>query len=486
MKQLASERTDGVMFAPGGPYLDEWNDIHVQGWSKFCHSYTYNVCPPTDDQPFFFNTRRPSSIFNPPPDAPKNDPVSILLITLGILLLCVLAAFLLPLLLVRRTRKPPSAMSLAYFAAIGLGYLLVEIVFIQRFVLFLGFPTYSLSVVLFSLLTFTGVGSFLTPRVGLTKRTLNVALAATVVLLVFAAFGLAPMLAALIEQPFAFRVVVAILVIAADRRAARCGDADRAAPLRGPVPRGVAICMGRERPRVRRGVRARRRDRPVLRLPHDDARCRCLLRRGTAARRRREMGAGTAPRPRRPAPFGRWPAQRFPRRHHRRTVGRARTVALISTWAEWLRAAISFCVSSGSLRIVRPFRGDLLRLCGTLERTAVSASADLRGAIVRTRVFICVATVASVAAAVLVPISAQGETGAAAPRASRPKAANIRGIPVKSKYETTARVISATAARASSVPDGHMLWIFGDTGIYQRAGMAPGTRRISSTAALRC
>ena len=108
--------------------------------------------------------RRPSSIFSPPPDAPKNDPVSILLITLGILLTVALLAFLLPLILVRRTRKPPSATSLAYFAAIGLGYLLVEIVFIQRFVLFLGFPTYSLSVVLFSLLTFTGVGSFFTPR----------------------------------------------------------------------------------------------------------------------------------------------------------------------------------------------------------------------------------------------------------------------------------------------------------------------------------
>jgi hypothetical protein len=211
---LAKERTGGIVMAPNGPYVAEWKDIHAQGWSKFCHSYTYNVCPPTDDQPFFFNTRRPSSIFSPPPDAPKNDPVSILLITLGILLLCALLAFLLPLILVRRTRKPPSATSLAYFAAIGLGYLLVEIVFIQRFVLFLGFPTYSLSVVLFSLLTFTGVGSFFTPRLGLTKRTLNTALAITVGLLVLAAFGLAPMLSTLIDQPFALRVLIAILVIA--------------------------------------------------------------------------------------------------------------------------------------------------------------------------------------------------------------------------------------------------------------------------------
>jgi Spermine/spermidine synthase domain len=211
---LAQERTNGIVFGPDGPYSGEWNDLHVQGWNTFCHHYIYDVCPPTDDQPFFFNMRRPNSLFNPPPNAPKNDPVSILLVTLVILLACALAAFALPLMLARRTGKRPSVTSLAYFAAIGLGYLLVEIVFIQRFVLFLGFPTYSLSVVLFALLTFTGIGAFLTPRIGLTKRTLGTALGATVLLLVAAAIGLEPLLASLIRQPFAVRVLISVLAIA--------------------------------------------------------------------------------------------------------------------------------------------------------------------------------------------------------------------------------------------------------------------------------
>ena len=59
----------------------------------------------------------------------------------------------------RRAQARPPPGSLSYFAAIGLGFLLLEIVLIQRFVLFLGFPTYALSVVLFSLLVFTGVGA---------------------------------------------------------------------------------------------------------------------------------------------------------------------------------------------------------------------------------------------------------------------------------------------------------------------------------------
>jgi Glycosyl transferase family 2 len=41
---------------------------------------------------------------------------------------------------------------------------LLEIVLIQRFVLFLGFPTYALSVVLFALLIFTGLGSWISSR----------------------------------------------------------------------------------------------------------------------------------------------------------------------------------------------------------------------------------------------------------------------------------------------------------------------------------
>jgi hypothetical protein len=52
-----------------------------------------------------------------------------------------------------------------YFAMIGLGFLLVEIAVLQRYFTFLGHPTYALSVVLFSLLLSSGLGSSLSPRV---------------------------------------------------------------------------------------------------------------------------------------------------------------------------------------------------------------------------------------------------------------------------------------------------------------------------------
>jgi hypothetical protein len=51
-----------------------------------------------------------------------------------------------------------------FFAAIGLGFLLVETSQMQRLIVVLGHPTYGLTVVLFSLLLSSGAGSWLTSR----------------------------------------------------------------------------------------------------------------------------------------------------------------------------------------------------------------------------------------------------------------------------------------------------------------------------------
>ena len=48
---------------------------------------------------------------------------------------------------------------LAYFGALGAGFMLIEVAILQRFVLLLGHPVYSLTVTLFSLLLGTGAGA---------------------------------------------------------------------------------------------------------------------------------------------------------------------------------------------------------------------------------------------------------------------------------------------------------------------------------------
>jgi hypothetical protein len=52
----------------------------------------------------------------------------------------------------------------AYFLLIGLGFMFIEIGLIQRISVFMGHPIYALSVVLFSIILSTGLGSLLSEK----------------------------------------------------------------------------------------------------------------------------------------------------------------------------------------------------------------------------------------------------------------------------------------------------------------------------------
>ncbi|HEY0630422.1 MAG TPA: hypothetical protein VGC98_00070 [Thermoleophilaceae bacterium] len=215
LRALTSRAGVQVAMAPGGPYRLEWAQLHAApSAAAFCAAYRMDVCAPTDDKPFFFNMRRLSDFGTAPPPGYlySIDPFRVLVLTLAILAVLCALGFLLPLVAVRRAGRP-GAGALSFFAFIGLGFLLLEVVLIQRFVLFLGFPTYALSVVLFALLVFTGLGAFLSGR-GAPRRTLIAALAAVTVLTAAAAFGLQPLLRGLIDLPFAARVVVSVVLLA--------------------------------------------------------------------------------------------------------------------------------------------------------------------------------------------------------------------------------------------------------------------------------
>ena len=88
----------------------------------------------------------------------SNLGVAVLGMVLAISLLAVLVFLVLPLAMGARGQQP-RPVRLLYFIAVGLGYILVEIAFIQRFVLFLGHPVYALTVVVFLLLLSSGAGS---------------------------------------------------------------------------------------------------------------------------------------------------------------------------------------------------------------------------------------------------------------------------------------------------------------------------------------
>ena len=218
VRRLARERSEGVAFAPGGPYAPGWGELAAASDHRdFCEHAAFDYCAPTDDRPFFFNLQRVGHFGETaaPGGFRVPDPTLILAVTLAILVVLSAAAFALPLALVRGEGRP-SIGSLSYFGAIGLGFLVLEVVLIQRFVLFLGFPTYALSVVLFALLIFTGIGSLLSQRAGETapRRALVTALSAGALMIALAAFGLQPLLRGLIELPFGARIACTVVLLA--------------------------------------------------------------------------------------------------------------------------------------------------------------------------------------------------------------------------------------------------------------------------------
>lgn len=137
----------------------------------FGREYVYNVAPVTDNAPFFFFTLKISQVLGDEGTRGGIDwKVNLGVAVLGMVLLISLAAVLVFLILpmIFGTESPGTSTrrwtQLLYFIAVGLGYILVEIAFIQRFVLFLGHPTYALTVVIFLLLLSSGAGSLVSRR----------------------------------------------------------------------------------------------------------------------------------------------------------------------------------------------------------------------------------------------------------------------------------------------------------------------------------
>lgn len=139
---------------------------------RFVARYKFDLTPASDDRPYFFDFFKWRSL---PEFLELHAKGGAALLELGYLILVAtliqavalsLVLILLPLRFgqtqaVRRTGRARIA---AYFFALGLAFLFVEIAFIQRFIVFLGHPLYAAAVVLSGFLVFAGLGSGVAPR----------------------------------------------------------------------------------------------------------------------------------------------------------------------------------------------------------------------------------------------------------------------------------------------------------------------------------
>ncbi|MGH7821571.1 MAG: hypothetical protein ACREQ9_17540, partial [Candidatus Binatia bacterium] len=106
---------------------------------------------------------------------------------------------------------------LLYFSLIGTGFMMVQIPYMQRFSVYLGHPTYSIAIILFSMILFTGAGSFVSDRAAMERSAAWLALvplgAASMILLV--TLGIQPIIDSTIRLPFAARSAVVVALTGA-------------------------------------------------------------------------------------------------------------------------------------------------------------------------------------------------------------------------------------------------------------------------------
>jgi spermidine synthase len=182
---------------------------------RFAQTYAYNVAPVDDNAPFFFFTLKADQILGEQGlqhgiDWKVNLGVLVLLLVLVISLAAVAAFLILPLLL-QGVRQSP--LPLFYFVAVGLGYILVEIAFIQRFVLFLGHPTYALTVVIFLLMLSSGGGSLMSRRWLVRTELAWLPLALAIIALAVEVFVLPHVLSVWVGLRFAYRLAISGILL---------------------------------------------------------------------------------------------------------------------------------------------------------------------------------------------------------------------------------------------------------------------------------
>jgi len=189
---------------------------------EFYNNYSYKVNPVYDDRPFFFEYNK----FNKKNSSPKKGYIELLrgnisnfvlyvllieiLVITGVLIIWPLWRHYKEGLRVKRKYS-----IITYFSALGIGFMFIEISLMQKFVLFLGHPIYSISVVLTSMLIFSGIGSYVAGKFPLKfVTTILISILAISIIGIINLFSLPKIFNIFLKYTVSYRILISILILA--------------------------------------------------------------------------------------------------------------------------------------------------------------------------------------------------------------------------------------------------------------------------------
>ncbi len=208
-------------------YNDFENFFMTEDKAAFFKNYPMNVFPTSDESPFFFQHFK-FNLNNPELDIFKRLKVlglnnilsqAGILAILSLFIIAFVFSFiliLLPLIVGEKEslKEKNKWILFFYFSFLGFAYIFIEISQIQRFILFLGQPVYSISIVLFTFLTSSGIGS----RVSGIIRTsiINIVLLAVSGVLLFVVlyfFFQTSIFGIFLSMSFTARIIISVLML---------------------------------------------------------------------------------------------------------------------------------------------------------------------------------------------------------------------------------------------------------------------------------
>ncbi len=225
LQNAAAEGKMQVVYAPGTTLDTPFRTLlTTRDLQHFYNTYDFDVRPVSDNRPFFFYTVQPRDLIDFVRHASRanadykiNSALPVLFGLVGISILATLVMLALPPLVLghRLPRGAGTMKALLFFLCIGAGYIIIQVALIQKFVLFLGHPTYALTVIIFAMLLSSGCGSFASRylvknEVGRLARVLLVIVGANIVL----ALLVSPISESGVALPLPLKMLITVALIA--------------------------------------------------------------------------------------------------------------------------------------------------------------------------------------------------------------------------------------------------------------------------------
>ncbi|MGI8581736.1 MAG: hypothetical protein ACR2KX_06065 [Chitinophagaceae bacterium] len=213
LPQLSTEeRTRHNQFQDSS-FFDYMEKIISADRNNFYADYDFNIKPATDNKPYFSqyikwnNLKRLAGFFGN-----RSLPffeIGYLLVIITLIQISIASFILIVLPLFKIGWRAKNKFSvILYFSGIGIGYMFVEMVFIQRFILYFGNPVFAASAVITSLLIFSGIGSYYSNYFILKRKLLMI-----FTLIVIMLFAYSLILTSILQQTVHFNLLFKLLIV---------------------------------------------------------------------------------------------------------------------------------------------------------------------------------------------------------------------------------------------------------------------------------